>query len=91
MSKPMTWNEVCRFQEQSKQVTTLTPAQIAEAERICDEFGAGFAGIPDRVDWVKRELSEKDKPWFRPNGRYEAVQQLLGSVNPELSRRILEA
>jgi hypothetical protein len=39
----MIWNDVCRFREQRKQVTTLT--QILEAKRICDEFGAGFAGI----------------------------------------------
>jgi len=93
--KPMTWNEVCAFKDARTQITTLTPAQLAEAQRIIDEFNAHtpgcFAGIQDRLDWVKRELRAQGHTWAVHGALYEAVQELLSSVNPEVSRRIVEA
>lgn len=88
--KPMTWNEVCAFKAKRAMIETLTAAQIAEAEKICQEFGDGFQGIRDRVDWVKWEMSKRSVG-YHPGNLKMAVQELLSSVSPDLSRRILEA
>ena len=48
----MTWEESLAFREKLESIDTLTPAQLAHADTLCDEFGVTFDGIRDRVEAV---------------------------------------
>ena len=91
--KQMTWKETLAFREQLETIDTLTPAQLAHAYALCDEFGASFDGIWDRAEIVQGTILLHHK-YPSPETAEElrkAVQELLHSVNPVLAREILEA
>jgi len=81
---PMTWTETLALERTLETINTLTYAQIDRAYALCDEFGAGFNGIRDRVDATVYAMQHRDQ-------ERETVQELLHSVNPVLAREILGA
>lgn len=69
----------------------LSEAQIAKAQQIIADMNkrtpGGFQGIQDRLDGVKYAQGR----FGTPEERKRTIHELLHSVNPQLSKQILEA
>jgi hypothetical protein len=80
----LTYEQEQAIRERERTVGSLTAEQITRAYAICDEFGAMYSGIRDRVDSIVWDM--------RHNGSVpmaERVYELLSGVNPAVATRIM--